>query len=384
MGLMKTLGTGQGYLKAGFLGFPKAGKTYTACELAVGTRAFFKHEGAIAMFDTEGGSEYIAPRIKKETGKDLLGIRSRSLGDLLTVAKECIEGNVSVLIVDSMTHIWREVCDAYLAEVNAYRKTKKLYPRTKLEFQDWNPIKAKFGEWTDFYLNSPLHIIICGRAGYEYDHIVNEETGKKELQKTGVKMKTESEFGFEPSLLIEMEREQTRESSKPIVHRATVIGDRFGIIDGKTCDDPTFKFFLPHINMLKAGAHAPIDTSIKTVMGVDEVGDDEYRRFKKEQTILLEEIQNEMLKRWPSTSAVEKQAKVRCIELLFQTSSWTKVESLRPPVLRRGLGMLRATPVDKEAIETLAKIVDLDNKPLEQEIVDTAFGPVAEKEPAQA
>jgi hypothetical protein len=46
---------------------------------------------------------------------------------------------------------------------------------------------------------------LCGRAGYEYDHEENEDGGK-DLIKIGTKMKAEGEFGFEPSLVIEMER----------------------------------------------------------------------------------------------------------------------------------------------------------------------------------
>jgi hypothetical protein len=44
-------------------------------------------------------------------------------------------------------------------------------------------------------------VIICGRAGYEYDYFEDDE-GKKQLEKTGIKMKAETEMGFEPSLLV--------------------------------------------------------------------------------------------------------------------------------------------------------------------------------------
>lgn len=237
MSLIQKLGTGQGYLKAGFLGFQGSGKTFTAMLLALGLRKFLKLEGPVAMFDTEGGSEYIAERIKKETGEDLVGVRARSLGDLLTMGRECVEGEIPILIVDSMTHPWREVCDAYLQQVNAIRAANHKSPRSRLEFQDWAAIKAKFGEWTEFYLNSAMHIIICGRAGFDWDfQTTTDDAGKerRELIKTGIKMKTENEFGFEPALLIEMERVQLRENgqlAKEFTHRATVLKDKFGNID---------------------------------------------------------------------------------------------------------------------------------------------------------
>jgi len=169
MKLLQALGSGQGYLKAGFLGFPKSGKTYTALLLAMGAKKEMGAEGPIAMLDTEGGSEYVHSMVKEGTGHDLLGVRSRSFDDLLAVGQECVKEGVGVLVVDSVSHVWRELCDAFLTNVNKQRAKRNLRPRHNLEFQDWNPLKAQWGKWTDFYLNAPLHIIICGRAGFEYD-----------------------------------------------------------------------------------------------------------------------------------------------------------------------------------------------------------------------
>ena len=117
MGLLTTLGKGQGYLKAGFQGFGGSGKTHTAPTLAIGTRKFFGLKGPIAFFDTEGGAEYVAPMILKGTGLDPVGLRSRSIDDLLGVTQECIDGGVAVLLVDSMSHIWKDVLDAYLRRI---------------------------------------------------------------------------------------------------------------------------------------------------------------------------------------------------------------------------------------------------------------------------
>jgi len=336
--ILQTLGTGQGHLKAGFLGFPKSGKTYTAALLAIGTRKLMKLEGPIAIFDTEGGSEYIYDLIKRETGKDLIGVRSRSFHDLLAAGKECVDKGVSVMLVDSISHVWKEVCEAFLKSVNDKRKKRNLPPRPNLEFQDWNPLKRIWSEWPDFYLTSPLHIIICGRAGFEYDYSENEETGKKELIKTGTKMRVESEFGFEPSLLVEMERVRT---GKTLKHKAIVIGDRFGVIDGKERDNPTFDFFKPHVERLTPGAHAVVDTSVKSELDVDEEGNPEWRREKRERTILCEEIQGLLLKYYPSQASADKKKKADIIEMFFNTRSWTKVENLDSETLRSGLEGIR-------------------------------------------
>lgn len=342
MSLLQKLGMGQGYLKAGLLGFPKSGKTYTATLLAIGTRKFFGASAPIAFFDTEGGSEYVAEMIARGTGASPIGLRSRSFQDLMAVAKECEQGAASILLVDSITHVWRELCDAYLAQVNEQLARKSRPKRTRLEFQDWNQIKAAWAQWTDWYLNSKLHCVIVGRAGWEYEFEKNEDTGKKELIKSGIKMKVESEFGFEPSLLVEMDRQQIDDGGKTrLVHAATVLGDRFGVIDGRQCNDPTFDFFLPHVQKLKPGTHAPIDTAVKTDVGIDEDGDAAWHKERRDRAILCEEIQGELVNAHPGQTAPEKKAKIDLIWEFFKTRSWTQVENLDSRTLRAGLVRLR-------------------------------------------
>lgn len=384
MGLLTTLGKGQGYLKAGFLGFQASGKTYTATSLAIGLRTYTAHDGPIAMFDTEGGSEYIADRVLKETGKELLGLKSQSFQDLVDMAHECEKGGVSVLIVDSVTHVWREICDSYLDHVNQQRSKKGLPNRSKLEFQDWNPIKKKWAEWTNFYLNSKLHIIICGRAGYEYEMDKNEETGQKELIKTGIRMKTETEFGFEPSLLVEMERVQVmqRDGSFQMVRHAKVIKDRFAVLDGAETDNPTFDFFIPHVSKLTPGAMQAIDTRSRTPMEVDEAGRTEFDRRKYAQKKAWEEIENGLALLYPSSQGKDKQQRYSILAELTGSTSETKIQELDPVFLERvalairelGKDILAGIQIDnvRPYVKHLFETLDARLNPVE---LDGADGP---------
>lgn len=349
---MQDLGTGQGWAKVGLLGFPKSGKSYTSAEIAIGLYRHLNLDGAIAMFDTEGGSTYLAPKLAK-AGIKLMGERSRSLEKLVAMARELEQARTAqILIVDSITHPWRELCDSYLKQVNekleaiCKKKNWNFRPQTKLEFQDWNPIKQRWAEWTDLYLNSKLHVIICGRAGFEYDYEERDDgSGKKDLVKTGIKMRTEGEFGFEPSLLVEMERVHLEQGKnkfdKLFTHRATVLGDRFGVLDGKTCDNPTYDFFKPHIDMLVPGAYAPIDTQSQTAFNISPEGDDEWKREKRQREIVLEEIQHEMVKAWPGQTKEEKKIKAETLERAFGTGSWTKVEGFDREKLVQGLEAIK-------------------------------------------
>lgn len=352
MSFLHTLGTGQGYLKAGFLGFPKSGKTWTATLLAIGVREFFDIKTPIAMFDTEGGSEYVAPMVKKATGLDLVGHRSRAFDDLVGMGRECEKDGV-VMIADSMTHVWRELCDSYLVQLNEQRKRQNRSPQRRLEFQDWNPIKAKWAKWTDLYLNGRMHVVICGRAGYEFDFEDRADGSGKDLVKTGIKMKTEGEFGFEPSLLVEMERVQNMNGDalgKGFAHRATVIGDRFNVIDSQSQDDPGFDFFRPHVAMLKPNAHAPINTESRSDFGTDVEGNNDYDRERKVRVILCEKIQAALTERWPGQTTAEKKAKVQALKESFGTTSWTEVETrVSASVLRDGLARIESQPETQPA-----------------------------------
>lgn len=345
---LPTLGESPGFLKAGFQGLQGSGKTWTATALAIGVRKHFGLTGPIAFYDTETGSAYVAPLVKEHTGQPLAGIRSRSLDNLINFVKDCEKEGASVLIVDSMTHIWKEVCDSYLQEVNDSRKNKGLASRGKLEFQDWNTIKLRFNKWTTAFLNSRLHIIICGRLGWTYDFQTDEESGKKELIKTGTKMKTEGEFGYEPSLLVEMERGKDGQDNP--LQIATILKDRFNVMmskeiafkTGKETPESVLAAFMPHVARLIPGSHVPVDTDSKTVFGVDEGGADPWRKELKSREIYAEEIIGLLNRHFPGTTNEAKATKNKLIFETFKTDSWVKIsEKTESTILSAGLNALR-------------------------------------------
>jgi hypothetical protein len=355
--ILKTLGKGQGYLKAGFLGFQGSGKTYTATLLAAAVRKEFGLTGPIAFVDTENATEYIAPLVRGLTGKDLIGDRTRDFEALLNLGQACVKEGVSVLVVDSMTHFWRSLCDAHLAGINKSRSKWNKAPKRALEFQDWASVKNEWARWTDFYLNSPLHILICGRAGFEYDMQKNEDSGRNELVKTGVKMKTEAEFGFEPSLLVEMAVEQEpdpKESGRFIqVRTAQVLKDRFAEIDGlrlvfqkQATKEAELKCVLdafgPHVRRLKPGTHSTVDTKV-TPLDVDEDGDAEHARERRRREILCEEIKGVLITGGlDGASSDAKTQRMALLAQIFGTRSWSAIETFQADKLRDGLLKLKA------------------------------------------
>jgi hypothetical protein len=322
MSLFKKAENTQAYAKVGFLGFAGAGKTYTATEFAIGLARLAKQlklpigEKPIFFLDTETGSDWVAPRIR-EAGIELMTAKTRAFADLMTAVREA-EKEASALIIDSISHFWRELCDTYAKRKN----------RTRLEFQDWAVLKTQWGQFTDVFVNSNVHIILCGRAGYEYDFFEDAD-GRKQLEKTGIKMKAETEMGYEPSLLVLMERE-TDANDLTKVHRvAHILKDRSTRLDGKSFRNPTFDYFKPHVEFLNlGGTQLGVDTSRTSDELFTGDGDTRWQYERKQKLIALEEIEGEIVKLYPGQTAGDKRAKADLVEELFGTRSWTAVESM--------------------------------------------------------
>lgn len=313
MGLLKPATNSSAFLKAGILGFGGSGKTRTATEIAVGLCHYTNTKKA-AFFDTESGSDYIIPRFK-DAGLELYTHKGRAFKDLCDFIREAEQSEITALIVDSVSHVWRELQDSY----------KKRVKRNNLYMQDWGILKGQWQEFTDLYLNSKLHIILLGRAGYEYEHEENEATGKKEMIKVGTKMKVEGEMAYEPSLLIEMEG--LKQPNGKIINRAIILKDRADLMNGKTIDFPKFQDFLPVIQFLNIGGdHLGIDTKRNSEELFDSP-DRSYEERKRKHSILLEQLQEILvLQGLDGSSAQAKKDRTELLIKYFGSSSKTFIE----------------------------------------------------------
>lgn len=320
MGLFHKAESTSAFAKIGMMGFAGSGKTYTASQFAVGLHKLQKSTKPVFFLDTETGSDWVMP-IFKSSGVPLSVAKTRAFVDLLTAVEEATKEG-SVLIVDSVTHFWTELTESYAKKKNRTRG---------LEFQDWAYLKKEWGKFTTAFINAPLHIIICGRAGYEYDYFEND-SGKKELEKTGVKMKAEGEFGFEPSLLILMERYQTKDMK--VVRTATILKDRSTRLDGMTFDNPTFETIRPHVEFLNIGGqHMGVDTSRNSESAIDAP---ERSRRKEQTEIALGELQGLMTKHHPGQTADEKKKKIDLLERCFGRRSWEAVSAMPLEEIQKG------------------------------------------------
>lgn len=320
------------YLKVAFEGFAGCGKTYTAAQLAAGLHERIGSTKPIVIFDTERAAKFLRPFFA-DKGIRVLHKESRSLADLKETMRRCREGASDILFIDSITHVWESFLAAYAQKVR----------RTRLEFQDWGIIKPTWKtEFSDPFVRDPYHCMMTGRAGFEYAQ-EKDENGKRQLVKTGIKMKVEGETAYEPDMLVLMERfEEVLTDRKQVWREATIIKDRSTLIDGRTFKNPSFQDFGPAIEAILADptTRRPTEEGDATRLFKTEEDRAEWRRRRD---ILLEEIEGFMVKHGlAGTAADAKRAKVAALQAGFQTASWTAISGLSVERIEEGFAALRA------------------------------------------
>jgi len=169
-------------------------------------------------------------------------------------------------------------------------------------------------------------------------------------------MRAESEFGYEPSLLLEMERMKVEEDGKKMLtHRCFVIKDRADILTGQSFDNPTFEDILPSISILNfGGEHKGVDLEKDSQDIFGETGEPDWVKEQKLRKVKLDEIKTELKLFCPSNSQKDRQEMVKLLEICFGTRSWVALEEdpdriYSSPVLNEGLKKLQEE-IKKRAI----------------------------------
>jgi hypothetical protein len=232
----------QKYLKMALYGAAGSGKTLTSLLIAEGLANGDKKR--IAYVDTELGTEFYAQNIPARTGHpkafDFDRVVTRSVRETLAAVSEIDPKEHSVIVIDSLTHLWESAGNAY---------TGKKTSGSGIAMQAWGEIKKPYKKLISTLLDSEAHVIICGREG-----LATEETDDGEMKIVGRKMKSEGETQYEPHILGRMIPE--REKSGEQVIRIFFEKDRSGVLSGKTFTWPNFATIQPVIDILNDKAKA--------------------------------------------------------------------------------------------------------------------------------
>lgn len=347
MALLKKAENKMAYAKVGLYGTAGSGKTRTATEIAIGLHKAIGSKKPIAAFDTEPAFSFVKPLFDAAGIELLVADESRALIDLMAFMDEA-EAQCDIVIIDSITHVWRDAQDSYLNRLNENRKKQKKPPMYALEFHHWKPIKAAWAAFTDRFLSSKMHVIVCGRAGQIYEYQDKDDgSGKKELITTGSRMATEKELGYEPSLLIEMIAD--RRNGK-IINTALIQKDRSDHMNGHEIERPKYEHFAPHFNALNIGGKHfdSMDKRDSQEMFKESAQEGTWDNESRMRTIYSEEISELLKKHYPSQSSEDKQIRMNLLEQFFDTRSWTAVENMKSDILKSGLDAMRAKLEPKE------------------------------------
>ena len=311
------------FIKASFGGFAGSGKTRTGSEFIIGAYKHLECKKPILIIDNEKGSRFLIP-IFKEAGIDTLVKDTIELADVISSFEYLQSGEIDFLFIDSLSKIWYKY-------VRDYRKKNN---RTFMTLQDWGKILPSWQEeFSDRFVNLDGNCVFTGRGGYTYDMEENE-SGKKEFVKSGVKMKMAGETPFEPDINVWMDLCQEIKDNKPSVWReATIMKDRANLIDGKVFKNPTYKDFKPVVDYLIIVPKGEVKGATdQTNMAPSENYDAQNKREGRE--IELEAIKNQFILQKIGSSADDKALKLKILRKFFGTNVWGEIEKQEYSQLR--------------------------------------------------
>lgn len=216
--------------KFGFEGPPGSGKTTTAALLAAGISKEFYGGAPVVWVDSENGASFIRPIFVAEK-IDLLVVPTRALSTLIKSVDEAYKAGACVLVPDSMTKFWTTLVTNYMKEhdIKSYKQM----------LSHWPAVKDPWREWADLFISAHVHMIACGRGGFEYDQVdVIDDDGNinTETVKGDYKMKGEGEFGHEPDVNLHfqsMTDPNAPKSVKTQTKKKVGTGDNQRIVRGK-------------------------------------------------------------------------------------------------------------------------------------------------------
>jgi hypothetical protein len=269
----------QAALKIGMYGPPGSGKSFTSLLIAEGLAKLTNKR--IAYVDTEHGTDFYCKTVPSRKvhpeAFDFDGLYSRSITEVAESVKSLKPEEYAVVVIDSITHLWEAARAAYAGRVTS---------AGTIPFHAWGKIKKPYKDLLSYLLSSPMHVIICGRQGVEYE--TDEET--EELKAVGVKMKAEGETPYEPHILLRMEVIKPKKTNEIASIVAYAEKDRTGVLAGRSFINPTYESICIPLLGLLGGTQAHMQTEDEASMRDSETLTQQDKDREIESMDLLREL----------------------------------------------------------------------------------------------
>lgn len=317
------------FVKASFGGFAGSGKSRTASEFVAGVYKDFKCTKPVLVIDNERGSRYLQ-KFFMDQNIPVLIKNTTHLADVLHAFAFLEKKEIDFIFADSMTKVWYQFVRDYKTNNN----------KSRMALNDWGVLIPQWQEvFSDRLVDVKGNIIFTGRGGFEYD-MEEDENGRKQFVRSGVKIKLQGETAFETDLNVWMDTKEQVEGGRVVKQwrEALIMKDRSATIDGKTFQNPTYKNFKPAIDYLMSVPLGDVAGASDRTNLAPPADITPKKKLEREQA--LEVIYGSFDQLGLSTGAQDKKLKLDLWELVFKTSSKLKVENMKLDELKKSAELL--------------------------------------------
>jgi hypothetical protein len=182
------------------------GKTYGALLIAFGIT---QNWDKIAVIDTEHDSASLYSHLGNF--KTLSLTAPYTPERYIEAIKVCEEANVDVIIIDSITHVWK-------GQGGLLEYQSALGGR----YQDWAKATPLYQNWLNTILQSKCHVITTNRKKQGYNMVT--EGNKTKVEKAGLDDEIRDGYDYEVTVALEITNDK---------HMARASKDRTGLFSGK-------------------------------------------------------------------------------------------------------------------------------------------------------
>jgi hypothetical protein len=349
--------------KIGLFGPPSSGKSLTSLLIAIGISKELYGGAGIAFVDSEDIEQFIKPICDIE-GVPLVIAKSRSFVDMREAFQEAEQAQLCAFVVDHYDGIFRELTEAQKTRLNLHGR--------KLPYQHREELVKMWDAWVRQFRASALHCVFNGRLAWEWGDD-EDESGEAVKVKLGAKMRGESDAGYEPDLLIELEaiqdqtkrHKKTRSRSGTITHWLHVLKDRRLILNGLSFSwkdlngyhagdyQGVWRAVEPHFRGRTTSDLSPRGESVQrssAMLFQPVTGESAFSERQRRVTIAIEEIQGALNTLWPGQTADDKRLRYTVMETLFRTRSWTAINAFSAEVVEHGWKILQHFEADAASI----------------------------------
>jgi hypothetical protein len=350
----------QSYLRVSVNGLNGSGKTCTTALLACAIAIEYGDRRPVYVFDASDRWRAWKRHIFDVEKIPLVIVHGESIAVLQKAISDARDNRCSVFVADDLTVPWMEGVDSFSNEYGT------------LTFDRRAQLVREWKEFVKLFRHGNFHSLACGRTGYVWTNIEDED-GNEKLHQGDSKFNAGGgeNFGYDADLEIEMRRRKRRilgllRGKQTVEHIVDIVKDAHGVLNGqqfaftdwvgvyqKGGYKPVLEALRPHIEFVLSLDPGPYDdeTSRKLIVS----GKTAWAADQSNRKSLLEELEANLAMCFPTGEGKTKLAQMfraLTLEGLNGYISWTRMEDELPTdKIERNLLIVKAMRKRIEAKE---------------------------------